>query len=59
MFSNITFNENTNNNKVKCGQIHFQKNITVSIINSKFIENTSKGNGGVLYEVKYRLILYT
>jgi len=58
--SNITLNKSSNNNRLKCGNIHFQKNIKVSIMNSNFTENSSKGNGGVMYENKklYSFNLY-
>ena len=56
MISNITLNKSTNNNRLKCGNLHFQNNITISIINSNFNENTCKGNGGVMY-VKENYIL--
>jgi len=49
LISNTSLLKSINNNRLKCGNFHFHKNITVSIMNSKFLENTSKGNGGVMY----------
>jgi len=52
LISKSTIYENKNNNKLKCGNIHFCNNIKASIINSNFFENSSKGNGGAMYVKK-------
>ncbi|ORY28851.1 hypothetical protein LY90DRAFT_674031 [Neocallimastix californiae] len=46
--SKLNFNNNINNNKLKCGSIHLRNNLKVKIEDSNFIHNHSKSNGGAL-----------
>ncbi|OUM62264.1 hypothetical protein PIROE2DRAFT_11522 [Piromyces sp. E2] len=45
---NIQLSENINSNKKDCGNIHFNKHISLSIEDSKFFNNYSESNGGVI-----------
>ncbi|ORX64425.1 hypothetical protein BCR32DRAFT_273116 [Anaeromyces robustus] len=46
MVLNSNFKDNTNSNKYRCGGIHINNNLNVTISNSTFINNVSKGHGG-------------
>ncbi|ORX53799.1 hypothetical protein BCR36DRAFT_396482 [Piromyces finnis] len=46
--TNINFSNNTNYNKYSCGNIRFQNNISLSILNSKFNNNYNEGNGSTI-----------
>jgi hypothetical protein len=48
VISNMTFYNNVNNNKFDCGNIYFGNQFNISISNSKFSNNYSKSNGGVI-----------
>jgi len=46
--SNLRFSNNNNNNKLNCGNIQFNNDITVNIENSEFKQNHCKSNGGAM-----------
>ncbi|OUM69251.1 hypothetical protein PIROE2DRAFT_2960, partial [Piromyces sp. E2] len=46
-FSNINLNNNINSDRLECGNIHLQNDVTFYLNNSNFIGNINKGNGGV------------
>ncbi|OUM63860.1 hypothetical protein PIROE2DRAFT_9529 [Piromyces sp. E2] len=45
---NLKFSNNTNNNKFECGCIRFSNDLDISVSNSEFYNNYSKGDGGAI-----------
>jgi len=50
MLSNINISNNINKNKLSCGNINFQNDISSIISNCTISNNRSLGNGGGMYE---------
>jgi len=48
IISNLNFNNNSNNNKIECGNIHFCNDINITLSNSTFSKNIIKNNGGAI-----------
>eukprot|EP00833_Pecoramyces_ruminatium_P013796 jgi/Orpsp1_1/1187828/evm.model.d7180000060425.1 len=48
IISNLEFKNNNNNNKFKCGSIHFCNKLNITIDKSNFINNNCKNNGGAI-----------
>ncbi|ORX59217.1 hypothetical protein BCR36DRAFT_275816 [Piromyces finnis] len=46
--SNSNFSKNIDNNKINCGILQFQNDISLSIEDSEFNSNKNEGNGGAL-----------
>jgi len=50
--SNLYFYNNYNSNKLECGNLKLQNDISISVSNSNFTSNMCEGNGGAMYRNK-------